>query len=328
MQGNQDEKPRCSVIVISYQAEKFIGDCLASICEQSYRNVEIIVADDGSTDRTAQIIKEWTKRDSRIRPTLSPQNEGISKNFNRALDLVSGTYCCIIAGDDLMLPDKIGKQLEFLERNPKYAACFHDVEVFNSDSQKMLYRWRERYRDVRSAKDALFYARWLPICRERRTPSGSWFGRSDYLCIGRNDPTTRWSHEISWIIGAHAADPAARWKVLPEILGKYRIHCSNLSREGGKDRFIEQMEDLWRACHNSMIRYPEHAKGLRKILKYHAFRAYVAGWAPKERQKGLGVLFREEMGAALWLWARSLRLFSQARIRLGAVRRKLMPSRP
>ena len=129
--------PLVSVHVITYNQQKYIHETLASILEQDYDNFEIVVADDGSTDGTAEIIIEYARRFPRkIVPLVGGPNLGITGNSNRGLKACKGKYIAFIGGDDLFLPGKLTKQVQWLEKDENRVLCGHQVEVFYETGKK------------------------------------------------------------------------------------------------------------------------------------------------------------------------------------------------
>ncbi len=88
-----------SVIVPVYNVERYIKSCLDSIINQSYCDLEIILVNDGSTDQSGRICKEYTLRDSRIR-LINKQNGGLSSARNTGLEIAKGNYITFIDADD------------------------------------------------------------------------------------------------------------------------------------------------------------------------------------------------------------------------------------
>ena len=112
--------PLVSVAVITYNQDKFIRECLDSILNQEYPNFEIIVADDCSNDNTFKILEEYVnKYPNKVKILKSEKNNGITSNSNLAYFACSGKYISWIGGDDLMLPNKLIKQVDFMENNKK-----------------------------------------------------------------------------------------------------------------------------------------------------------------------------------------------------------------
>ena len=105
---------KVSVIVPAYNAEKYLGECLNSICEQSYQALEIIVIDDGSNDATASIIRNYTKRDLRIVPYYN-ENHGVSYSRNFGLEHCTGEYITFADADDMVAPDFVSQMVCDLE---------------------------------------------------------------------------------------------------------------------------------------------------------------------------------------------------------------------
>ena len=130
-------KPLVSVHVITYNQKEYIHETLGSILEQDYNNIEIVVADDGSTDGTAEIILEYSRTyPDKIIPLVGGLNLGITRNSNRGLKKCRGKYIAFIGGDDLFLPGKLTKQVQWLEENENRVLCGHQVEVFYETGKK------------------------------------------------------------------------------------------------------------------------------------------------------------------------------------------------
>jgi glycosyltransferase involved in cell wall biosynthesis len=115
MSANEKSK-LVSIIVPAYNVEKYIKDCLDSLLKQTYRNIEIIVVDDGSHDRTFDIISELMNKDSRIRG-FHQENKGVSAARNLALDKACGDYIQFVDGDDYITADAVEKLVTVLEDN-------------------------------------------------------------------------------------------------------------------------------------------------------------------------------------------------------------------
>ena len=140
-------QPLVSILIITYNQIQFVHETLASALNQDYENFEVVVADDGSTDGTAEIILDYAKRyRSKIVPLVGGPNLGITGNSNRGLRACKGKYVAFQGGDDSFLPGKISKQVEWLEADNKRVLCYHDVDVYDSETGKTLYLWSEKYR--------------------------------------------------------------------------------------------------------------------------------------------------------------------------------------
>ncbi len=103
--------PLVSIIIPAYNIEKYIGKCINSVLEQTYKNIEIIVVNDGSTDRTKAIIKEKAKADKRIR-IINQKNAGLSAARNIGIKNAKGDYIVFIDGDDFVENNFLEKLIE------------------------------------------------------------------------------------------------------------------------------------------------------------------------------------------------------------------------
>jgi glycosyltransferase involved in cell wall biosynthesis len=117
-------EPKVTVIIPVYNAQDVIETSLTSVLRQSWRNLEIFVVDDGSTDRTSEIVAEFARKDSRIQFIQSETNSGAYVSRNLALQKATGEFVTINDADDWSHPRKIETQIEHLLKNPKVIGNF------------------------------------------------------------------------------------------------------------------------------------------------------------------------------------------------------------
>lgn len=115
--------PLVSVIIPCYNAEKYVESAVRSIMNQTYKNLEIIVTDDCSTDKTFEILQRLAKEDSRIKLYKNETNLKIVKTLNNQISQANGKYIARMDADDISLPKRIEKQVEFLENHTDYGFC-------------------------------------------------------------------------------------------------------------------------------------------------------------------------------------------------------------
>ncbi len=113
------KKPKISVIMSVFNGEDYLKESIESILEQTYRDFEFIIIDDGSNNETKEILKNFLKKDSRIKIITNKKNIGLTKSLNKALKITKCKYIARQDGDDVSLPQRLEKQIEFLENNPK-----------------------------------------------------------------------------------------------------------------------------------------------------------------------------------------------------------------
>ncbi len=112
-----------SLIIPCYNAEKYIGRCLDSVLNQTDRNIELIVVNDGSTDKTARIIEDYRhvlESDITRFIYISQENEGVGAACNNALKKVTGEFLTLLDADDIMLPESIEIRRKWLEEHSTY----------------------------------------------------------------------------------------------------------------------------------------------------------------------------------------------------------------
>lgn len=132
--------PLVSVVIPCYNHEDFVQACIQSIIDQTYENIELIIIDDGSKDKSIEKIQEMTvlceqrfvNFEFRSRP-----NKGLSATLNQAIEWCQGEYYSVIASDDQMFDYKTSVQVNFLENNRCYAAVFGGVQVIDKENRKL-----------------------------------------------------------------------------------------------------------------------------------------------------------------------------------------------
>lgn len=126
-------EPLVTVIILSYNHKKFLPLAIESVINQTYKNLEIIISDDCSTDDSMQIIKSYN--DIRIRSILNQHNLGAAINHNNAIKEAKGEYIAILNSDDYFDIKKIDLQVKFLEENKHYGAVFSRAFIINEDNE-------------------------------------------------------------------------------------------------------------------------------------------------------------------------------------------------
>lgn len=129
-------EPLVSIIVPSYNHEKFIGDAIESLLNQTYKNFEIIVVDDGSDDESLKIIKKFEDKNNFF--YSSQTNQGICRTLNRAIkEFSKGEYISLIASDDIWHLSKLEFQVKEILKNPLSELCYSQAIKFSQDQKIM-----------------------------------------------------------------------------------------------------------------------------------------------------------------------------------------------
>jgi teichuronic acid biosynthesis glycosyltransferase TuaG len=125
--------PRISIIVPAYNDEPFLAETLASVQRQTYREFEVIIVDDGSTDRTSEIARQFVEKDTRFTLLRQP-NAGTAAACNTALKQARGEWIALLGADDVWLPEKLAAQLDLLKQEPRANLLFTDYFLWNGQS--------------------------------------------------------------------------------------------------------------------------------------------------------------------------------------------------
>lgn len=132
---NNVEQALISIIVAVYNVEKYIEQCIRSLINQSYYNLEIILVDDGSTDGSGKICEEWEQRDSRIR-VIRQNNAGLSAARNVGLSVATGEYIAFVDGDDFVHLQMYEKMFAVMrEYNVELVIC-KEMAFMDNDNPK------------------------------------------------------------------------------------------------------------------------------------------------------------------------------------------------
>ena len=128
-------QPLVSVVMPAYNAGSYIAEAIESILHQTYKNLELIIVDDGSTDTTHHIAKAYAKKDSRVVVLHNDKHNGISMTANRGMRRTRGAYVARMDADDIALPDRLEKQIAYLESHKETVAVGGFCYIINKDGK-------------------------------------------------------------------------------------------------------------------------------------------------------------------------------------------------
>ena len=122
--------PKVSVLMPAYNAEKYINEAIDSILNQTFTDFEFIIIDDGSTDNTVNIINSY--QDKRIRLVQNEKNLGVAETLNKGIVLSRGQYIARMDSDDVSLPTRFARQVDYMDSHPDCLICGSRVELFGA----------------------------------------------------------------------------------------------------------------------------------------------------------------------------------------------------
>ncbi|KKQ24791.1 MAG: Glycosyl transferase family 2 [Candidatus Roizmanbacteria bacterium GW2011_GWC2_37_13] len=126
---------KVSIIIPSYNHEKYVGYALESVFSQTFQDFEIIITDDNSQDKTVEEIKKFN--DPRIKLYPSMKNQGVCVAINNCLEHCRGEYVAHLNSDDAFFPDKLEKQVKYLDNHPKIGAVFSQVRMIDEEGNNL-----------------------------------------------------------------------------------------------------------------------------------------------------------------------------------------------
>ena len=132
MKKDSKKEPLVSVIIPAYNAEKIVGFTLDSVINQTYKNLEIIIVNDCSKDKTLEVLNDYAKKDKRIKVLSNEKNSGVAETRNNALKVATGDFIAFVDADDIWNLEKIEKQLNFMLEND-YKLTYTSVQFIDND---------------------------------------------------------------------------------------------------------------------------------------------------------------------------------------------------
>lgn len=158
-----NNRPRISIGMPVYNGEPYLKDAINSILNQTFEDFELIISDNGSTDRTEEICRTIASQDQRVRYYRNEQNLGAGWNFNRVVDLATGEYFRWACHDDICAPNLLEQSINVLDANPSVILCYPKTIIINEHGQEV-----EKYVDgfhLRSQKPYERFAQYHGLIR-------------------------------------------------------------------------------------------------------------------------------------------------------------------
>lgn len=203
-----------SIITPTYNCGKFIARTIDSVLGQSYKNWEMIIVDDCSTDDTKEVVAEYVEKDDRIKYHVLEKNSGAAVARTTAMNLANGKYMAFLDSDDIWLPEKLEKQISFMEENGYAFTCTAYEKIDEND---------ERLGKIRKTIKKTSYNRLLldcPVGNSTVMYNVERMGKFEVPNIRKRNDDALWLQMLKkekYIWG------------MPEILMLYRIRKNSIS---------------------------------------------------------------------------------------------------
>jgi len=219
--------PKVSVIIPTYNAEKYLLETIESVIAQTYSDWEIIAVDDGSTDKTPEILQDYKKKLSKKLRVITQKNSGVSIARNKAIAAAKGEYIAFLDHDDLWLPEKLKKQVKLLDSNKKLGLVYSDSYAIDSRGSlkkgtllsSRLFRLHARMQRG-NVFDELFYVDFIPLLT-------AIVRKEVFDKVGLFNPKYKIAEEYDLFLKIAEQYPI---DFIEKPLAKYRIHGGNVSK--------------------------------------------------------------------------------------------------
>jgi len=267
-----------SVIIPVYNMEDYIAFTVQSVLAQTYSNFELLIVDDGSTDKSKKICQEF--KDLRIK-IIEQKNQGVSAARNAGIRQAKGEFLAFLDGDDLWLPDKLEKHTKHLEKNPNVAVSFSRFSLINEAGNSI---GLIKTSQIKKVTPELIFCRnpvGNPSCTVLRTEI---FEQVKYLknLEGQADIYNYFDEELHhfedvelWLrIALKGEDKIAG---IPEALTLYRVNP-----KGASANFSKQLDGLSKMLDKTYTYAPDLTRQYANVLKGYTLRKF-AQWAIRLR---------------------------------------------
>jgi len=240
--------PKVTVLMSVYNGEKYLREAIDSILNQTFKKFEFLIINDGSTDKTAEILQSY--QDLRIRVINNEKNIGLTKSLNKGLKLAKGEYVARMDADDISMPNRLDTQYAYMKSNPDLAICASSYKQIdeNGDTKEITRRYLECER--------LYYFLTFTNCLAHSTV---FFRKSIILGVnGYNDKLMQAQDYDLW----YRVSRMSKVVQIDKVLLKLRVHQNNIS---------SKHKDSQRSIANSValqnVKHICHDRANRKVAE-------------------------------------------------------------
>lgn len=261
--------PLVSIVAVCYNHSRFVEETLDSIKAQTYTNIQLIIMDDCSQDKSAEIIKQWIERNQVDCLFISHEiNKGLTKTLNEALEYCKGKYLQLISCDDVLLHDKISIQVEIFEKSAeKLAFIYSDVMLINEESNYLENTYFNKYNITNNPPCGFIY---YDLLKKNFIPALSMLINVSVLNkIGRYSEKL-FFEDLYFILKASKTHNAIG---TTKTTACYRILNNSMSRNRSKKYILSLLH-----IYHSHISFDKKARSLAmKHISKYSFTAYKNG---------------------------------------------------
>lgn len=254
-------QPSFSVIICTYNGEKYLKECLDSVINQTLQNIEIVCANDGSIDNSLNILKEYANEDDRIK-IIDHTNVGLATSRNRALKVITGEYCAFVDSDDIIDKNMLFELYNYAKENNLDMLSFSGYK-FNEENEYIDNKyWNFAYLPKDWNKKVFTYKDCLPFLHEMAVSSCLTVYKTEF--IKKNNLTFPdglvYEDNIFWTV---AFTKNARFGILNKKFYKGRSHSESITHNSDKN-----FKD-WIEIQRRLVKYLEGINIGENVIKQY-----------------------------------------------------------
>jgi glycosyltransferase involved in cell wall biosynthesis len=267
--------PQVSVILPVYNQEKYLEQTIESILSQTYTNFELLLLDDGSKDKSAEVIRKYSEKDKRIK-AFYQENTGKCTATNKLVEIAKGDYCAFLDADDVMLPNRLERQINYHLNNPKVDATSCHCYYINEKGKQL---GKQHFPGLENPKDSIKAIKNNKIVHCAFT--GLMMTKKSFLDLDGLRPAY-WPCEDFDIVN-RLIEKGYKLVIIQDVLMCYRVHSSSITVKNPMEVLVKSN---W-TVHNTLLRrggydestferYKEELKNEPFIKKWNRIRTNYA----------------------------------------------------
>ena len=221
-----------SIGIPAYNNGAYIGETIESILAQTYKNIELVIVDDNSSDNTYQVLQQYAEKDKRVKIYKNETNLGMAGNWNRCLELCTGEFMKLVCADDLLAPNMIEYEMKIFRKYPEVVLVGSDTRLV--DLQGKYKGWYRRYKHSGIIDGKIVVRKGFFSQDYFGAPQANAFRRSAYEKVGGFSPEFHYIVDYDFFV---EIAKLGKIYIIHEPLNYFRVRGdSNTGQVMGEDK--------------------------------------------------------------------------------------------
>jgi glycosyltransferase involved in cell wall biosynthesis len=252
--------PKVSIIMLSYNYGRYISEAIDSVLSQSCLDYELIIIDDGSTDGSDALIRDYASKDGRIKFLINPKNVGIASSFNSGLDKCTGEYIGYISSDDIWERNRLEAGVSILDSRPEIHYVHSNLSIIDDKGMFTGQTVHDLYRSPTGKYSGNLFD---TLIRRNFICFSSLLLRSKAITGIYINPDLKYLNDWLFFI---ELSKKGKFYYIPDTLAKYRVHprSTNLDNSGYLNDYIKLVEIM-------KNKYKDYLDKNERVLASHYF---------------------------------------------------------